>query len=177
MIVLEGLPALSPFRLERLQARLQHFPSSPRVLGAWHVYWIEPAPGEQPDAGALGRILQAGAGAEPLAAGARSRYVAPRLGTVSPWASKAGELLRGAGLPVKRVERGMRLDIEGWPADGAEAAALERLLHDPMTQSLLASRDDAAGLFRTPWPGGPGTDPAGAAGAGQRATRARACRR
>src|SRR5690606_34640288 len=83
MIVLEGLPALSPFRLERLQARLQHFPSSPRVLGAWHVYWIEPAPGEQPDAGALGRILQAGAGAEPLAAGAKSRYVAPRLGTVS----------------------------------------------------------------------------------------------
>src|SRR5690554_3938667 len=105
MIVLEGQPALSPFRLERLQARLQHFSSSPKVLGAWHVYWIEPEEGARPDADALNRILQAGADAEPLAAGATSRYVAPRLGTVSPWASKASELLRGAELPVKRVER------------------------------------------------------------------------
>src|SRR5690606_42027449 len=66
------------------------------------------------------------------------------------WAGKASELLRGAGLPVRRVERGTRLDIEGWPADPAEAAALERLLHDPMTQSLLSSRDEAAALFRAP---------------------------
>ena len=150
MIVLEGQPALSPFRLERLQARLQQFSSSPRVLGAWHVYWIEPAPGAQPDAQALTRILQAGTGAAPRAEGAASRYVAPRLGTISPWASKAGELLRGAGLAVKRVERGTRLDIEGWPEDAAEAAALARLLHDPMTQSLLSAREDAGELFRTP---------------------------
>src|SRR5690606_19564425 len=99
---------------------------------------------------ALKRILQAGADVAPRADGAASRYVAPRLGTISPWASKASELLRGAGLAVKRVERGTRLDIEGWPEDVAEAAALERLLHDPMTQSLLPAREDAAELFRTP---------------------------
>ncbi|MGO1893325.1 MAG: phosphoribosylformylglycinamidine synthase, partial [Luteimonas sp.] len=150
MIVLEGLPALSPFRLERLQARLQRFPSTPRVLGAWHVYWIEPEPGAQPDADALKRILQAGAAAAPRAGEAVSRYVAPRLGTISPWASKAGELLRGAGLAVTRVERGTRLDIDRWPQDRHEAAALERLLHDPMTQSLLAAHDEAGELFRTP---------------------------
>ena len=84
MIVLEGQPALSPFRLARLQARLQQFPSSPRVLGAWHVYWIDREPGAQPDAQALTRILQAGTGAAPRAEGAASRYVAPRLGTISP---------------------------------------------------------------------------------------------
>ena len=96
MIVLEGLPALSPFRLERLQARLKLFPSAPRVLGAWHVYWVEPEPGAEPDRGALGRILQAGGEPAPRADGAVSRYMAPRLGTISPWASKASELLRGA---------------------------------------------------------------------------------
>ena len=37
--------------------------------------------------------------AAPAAADAVSRFVSPRLGTLSPWASKAGELLRGAGLP------------------------------------------------------------------------------
>ena len=150
MIVLEGQPALSPFRLERLQARLKLFPSAPRVVGAWHVYWIEPKPGAAPDVAALGRILQAGSGGRPLAEGAVSRFVAPRLGTISPWASKTSELLDHAGVEVKRVERGTRLDIVGWPEGAGEAAALERLLHDPMTQSLLGANDEADALFHTP---------------------------
>lgn len=150
MIVLEGQPALSPFRLERLQARLKLFPSAPRVVGAWHVYWIQPKFGAEPDVAALARILQAGTGAESLANGAVSRFVAPRLGTISPWASKTSELLDHAGIDVKRVERGTRLDIAGWPENAAEAAALERLLHDPMTQSLLDAHDQADALFRTP---------------------------
>src|SRR5690606_14431470 len=78
------------------------------------------------------------------------RYVAPRLGMISPWASKATELLRGAGLAVKRVERGLRIDLAGWPRAAADSDALANLLHDPMTQSLLASHDAAAALFRVP---------------------------
>ena len=148
MIVLEGLPALSAFRLERLQARLLTVAPDLRLLGAWHVYWVDPEPGAIPDPAALQRILQARDGVEPLAEGAVSRFVAPRLGTISPWASKTTELLRGAGLPVHRVERGMRLDFAGW--SGSSAPAIERLLHDPMTQSLLAGHDEAAGLFAVP---------------------------
>ncbi|WP_129134994.1 phosphoribosylformylglycinamidine synthase [Luteimonas sp. YGD11-2] len=148
MIVLEGLPALSAFRLERLQARLLTAAPDLRLLGAWHVYWVDPEPGAIPDPAALQRILQARDGVEPLAEGAVSRFVAPRLGTISPWASKTTELLQGAGLPVHRVERGMRLDFAGWRDAGA--AAIERLLHDPMTQSLLAGHDEAAGLFAVP---------------------------
>ncbi len=41
MIVLEGLPALSPFRSDRLQARLRQFVPDLRVTGAWHVYFIQ----------------------------------------------------------------------------------------------------------------------------------------
>src|SRR5690606_10515858 len=55
-----------------------------------------------------------------------------------------------AGLPVRRVERGTRLDISGWPSGPAAAAAVSRVLHDPMTQSLLASHADAAALFTAP---------------------------
>ncbi|WP_226469162.1 phosphoribosylformylglycinamidine synthase [Luteimonas panaciterrae] len=157
MIVLEGLPALSPFRRDRLQTRLQSLSPSVRVSGAWYVYWVEPLRGEDggapaalPDAATLHRILQAGDTAAPRADGAVSRYVAPRVGTISPWASKATELLRGAGLPVKRVERGMRLDLAGWPSDAAAQTALAKLLHDPMTQSLLAAHDEAAALFAVP---------------------------
>jgi phosphoribosylformylglycinamidine synthase len=158
MIVLEGQSALSPFRRERLETRLRSLrPLSDasgthelRVTGAWHVYWIEAEAGAVPDADTLHRILQAAPDAPTRAVDAISRYVAPRLGTISPWASKATELLRGAGLPVKRVERGLRLDLAAWPDDAAAQDALAKALHDPMTQSLLADRADAAALFATP---------------------------
>ncbi|WP_207914963.1 phosphoribosylformylglycinamidine synthase [Luteimonas arsenica] len=150
MIVLEGLPALSPFRRERLQARLQAIDPGIRVTGAWYVYWLDAEAADIPDRAVLHRILQAAGEAEAAADGAVTRYVAPRLGTLSPWASKAGELLRGARLPVKRVERGTRIDLVGWPADAAAAAAVAGVLHDPMTQSLLASHDAAGALFTAP---------------------------
>jgi phosphoribosylformylglycinamidine synthase len=150
MIVLEGQPALSPFRLERLQARLTAIAPDLRVLGAWFTYWVEPESGASPDAASLQRILQAVAGFQPLAAGAQSRFVLPRLGTISPWASKATELLHGAGLPVRRVERGTRVDLSGWPVDPVRQAAVAKLLHDPMTQSLLDGRDQGAAMFAAP---------------------------
>ncbi|MBF6025938.1 phosphoribosylformylglycinamidine synthase [Lysobacter niastensis] len=150
MIVLEGASALSPFRRERLQARLQALHPSVRLLGAWHVYWVEPEPGQTPDAETLRRILQAAPAEAAREAGAVSRYVSPRLGTLSPWASKSTELMHGAGLPVKRVERGTRFDLAGWPGDAPTQGALAKVLHDPMTQSLLEARDDAAALFAVP---------------------------
>jgi phosphoribosylformylglycinamidine synthase len=154
MIVLEGLPALSPFRRERLQARLQQIVPGLRVAGAWFTYFIEPAAGPTPDAGALGRILEGCVAFEAPEAGAESRFVVPRLGTLSPWASKATEILRGAGLSVKRVERGTRLDLVGLPpASDPRWARLARVLHDPMTQSLLLRREDAAALFVAQAPG------------------------
>ncbi|HZH44618.1 MAG TPA: phosphoribosylformylglycinamidine synthase [Lysobacter sp.] len=150
MIVLEGPSALSPFRRERLQARLQALHPAIRLLDAWPVYWVEADAGAQPDPQALCRILQAGFEPAARADGIASRYVVPRLGTVSPWSSKATELLRGAGLPIKRVERGTRYDLAGWPHEAAIQGALAKALHDPMTQSLLVAREDAAALFAVP---------------------------
>ena len=146
MIVLEGQPALSQFRRARLESRLQSLSPSVIVRGAWHVYFVEPEEGATLDLQTLGRILQASA--EPLAAAedSQSRFIVPRLGTLSPWASKATELLRGAGLKLKRVERGTRIDLQGWE----DSQVLARQLHDPMTQSLLATRDHASALFTTP---------------------------
>jgi phosphoribosylformylglycinamidine synthase len=154
MIVLEGLPALSPFRRDRLQARLQQIAPGLRVTGAWHVYFVQPESGASPDTGTLGRILEGCSGCEAPAEGAVSRFVVPRLGTLSPWASKATEILQGAGLAVQRVERGLRLDLAGLPgADDPAWPRLARALHDPMTQSLLDDREQAARLFVRPAPG------------------------
>ncbi|MCC8362563.1 phosphoribosylformylglycinamidine synthase [Lysobacter sp. A6] len=151
MIVLEGLPALSPFRRERLEARLRAVAPALRISGAWFTYWIEPArDAAQIDRAALHRILEAGDAMAPRDGDAVSRFVLPRLGTISPWASKATELLHGAGLDVKRVERGLRIDLAGWPADAATQSAVAKLLHDPMTQSIVAERDAGAAMFATP---------------------------
>jgi len=150
MIVLEGQPALSPFRRERLETRLKALHPDFRIAGAWWTYWAVAAEGASPDVATLARILEAGTNVAARESGVVSRFVVPRLGTLSPWASKAGELLRGATLPIRRVERGMRIDIAGWPADAALQAEAAKLLHDPMTQSLLADREAASALFVAP---------------------------
>ncbi|WP_313400900.1 phosphoribosylformylglycinamidine synthase [Stenotrophomonas sp.] len=147
MIVLEGAAALSPFRRERLESRLQSIAADLRITGAWHVYFTQAADAGAVDQTTLGRILQGQPQAAERAAGAISRYVVPRLGTLSPWSSKATELVRGAGLPIQRVERGTRIDLSGWPTDPAQQAALAKLLHDPMTQSLLDDIGQAQALF------------------------------
>ncbi len=150
MIVLEGAAALSPFRRERLESRLQSIAADLRITGAWHVYFTQATDATAVDQATLGRILQAQPQPAEAAAGSLSRYVVPRLGTLSPWSSKATELVRGAGLAIQRVERGTRIDLAGWPSDPALQAAVARLLHDPMTQSLLAEIAQARALFDSP---------------------------
>ena len=58
MNVLEGLPALSPFRRDRLTSRLRTISADLAVTGAWHVYFIDPEPGATPDLNALGTPSQ-----------------------------------------------------------------------------------------------------------------------
>ncbi|MBB5208688.1 phosphoribosylformylglycinamidine synthase [Chiayiivirga flava] len=154
MIVLEGQPALSPHQRDRLEVRLRPHLDAVRIVAARETYFIDPEPGATPDRAALLRILAAGDGIAPVAPGTRAVFVVPRLGTISPWASKSTEILRGAGLPVHRVERGTRFDLGGLPPDGSpDADAVLRALHDPMTQSVLADAADAARLFVAPTAG------------------------
>jgi phosphoribosylformylglycinamidine synthase len=80
--------------------------------------------------------------------------VSPRLGTVSPWASKATDIARNCGLAVHRVERiveyrfTLQSALLGKNTLSAEQrSALASLLHDRMTESLLPHADAAVGLF------------------------------
>jgi phosphoribosylformylglycinamidine synthase len=149
MIVLEGPPALSPYHRDRLESRLRQIHEPMRVLGSRQLFFVDPLPGATPAAATLARVLEGAPRTAGAAAG--TVYVVPRLGTISPWASKATEILRGAGLPVHRVERGRELQLEGLPEPSHPAwPALARALHDPMTQSLLRDLDAARALFAAP---------------------------
>ena len=143
MIVFDGQDALSAFRLERLNERLAARGSRTRVLAARWCYFVDAMPGAHPDLGKLADILRAtpAPAGEPI--GMR-RLAVPRLGTISPWASKATEILHGCGMAVHRVERGTEYELESLDDEALVAPEL----HDPMTQSLLPIRAAAAALFR-----------------------------
>jgi phosphoribosylformylglycinamidine synthase len=85
------------------------------------------------------------------AAPSRSRhlmYVVPRLGTISPWASKATDIARVCGLPVTRIERGRVYEIDADRSLGAgDLARLEPLVHDRMTETVLRTAPTEALLF------------------------------
>jgi phosphoribosylformylglycinamidine synthase len=151
MIALDGQSALSPFRLERLNARLDALHRGVRVQASWFVYFID---AEQVPEGALRQrllgVLEAKDGQPELA----TLWVVPRLGTISPWSSKATDILHGAGFDVRRVERGLAWQVSGLPpAEAADHAAIMAELHDAMTQSVLTRIEDAQGLFLAGSPG------------------------
>ncbi|MGH8040590.1 MAG: phosphoribosylformylglycinamidine synthase, partial [Rudaea sp.] len=166
MIVHDGLPALSPFRLDRLNTELEHAARGSRVVAAWWVYFVA----ADIDTQALCEVLRATPGTPKPA----TLWVAPRLGTISPWSSKATDILHGCGFGVRRVERGLAYAVTGAPsATSVEFDGLARALHDPMTQSILTTLDAAAALFRAGAPGELmrtplGADPAAALGEANR---------
>ena len=74
--------------------------------------------------------------------------VAPRLGTLSPWASKATDIAHNCGVDIRRVERVTEyLVATDEPLTEEQWGALADLLHDRMTEAALPTRADAAALF------------------------------
>jgi len=151
MIALDGQSALSPFRLERLNAHLDALHHGTRVQAAWFTYFVDVATPPEGEARArLLAVLEA-KGHTPDDA---TFWIVPRLGTISPWSSKATDILHGAGFDVRRVERGTAWRITGMPeADHPAHAAVMASFCDPMVQSPLAHLDDATGLFLVGEPG------------------------
>jgi len=144
MIFLDGLPALSAFRLERLNRDLHRRVPGARLRTAWHVYFVAAQAGATLDEQRLAGVLRA----RSVAPKDASLWVVPRLGTISPWSSKATDILRGCGFAVQRVERGMACVVDHAPAQDTELwPRLLGVLHDPMTQSVLTSLRQADTLF------------------------------
>ncbi len=142
LLRLRGPRALSESRLARLLASLKKLDPRVRAVAAEVCYFAETA-GElaADDRRRLERLLEDGS--PPAGASAGELYlVVPRLGTISPWSSKASDIARNCGLAgVRRIERGTAFHIEAATSD------VSALLHDRMTQAVLRSFDEAAKLF------------------------------
>ncbi len=150
----EGANALGPFRAQQLLHRLQGVDDRVVRLDARfvHLVWSDQAPSDHLRQ-QLAALLDYG---EPYAGATEGPLVVvtPRLGTVSPWASKATDIAHNCALDVHRIERiveyriGLKSPLLGKASLAtSQLQALAALLHDRMTESALYSRTDASGLF------------------------------
>jgi len=150
----EGGSALSPFRIQQLLPRLQGIHDKISGIAARYVHLV--ASDAEPTAGLKQQLAALLTYGDPYAGPADGPLVvvAPRLGTVSPWASKATDIAHNCGLAVHRVERVVeyRLTLKSGllgknaltPEQLGQVAAL---LHDRMTESAVATREEACALF------------------------------
>ncbi|MBU1214371.1 MAG: phosphoribosylformylglycinamidine synthase [Gammaproteobacteria bacterium] len=143
-----GKAALSSFRLDKLRAALAATGSGITLEDTRHCYFTElsAALGAEEHA-LLQRLLNLDehAGAPKVAAGTQSVLIVPRLGTISPWSSKATDIARHCALPqVMRIERGVTYYLKsksGKALTAAEQQAVLPLLHDRMTESVVFDTD------------------------------------
>ncbi len=152
----EGASALSDFRSRALLGRLQQISRHIAGVRARHVYWVHGFAASGAAATSRLQSLLDAAEAPPAADDpAVLIVVTPRLGTVSPWASKATDIARNCGLDVRRIERvtEYRIELERRLFGGTAALtareidAAAALLHDRMTESVAFEREAAARLF------------------------------
>jgi phosphoribosylformylglycinamidine synthase len=157
-----GKAALSSFRLDKLRSALAATGSGVTLEDTRHCYFTElSAPLGDDKQALLQRLLglDAHAGAPKTATTTQSLLVVPRLGTISPWSSKATDIAKHCALPqVTRIERGVMYYLKsksGKALSAAEQQAVLPLLHDRMTESVLTGLEGLeAKLFRhgTPQP-------------------------
>ena len=123
MLQWRGARALSEARLSRLELKLRDRGCAVRSLAAEFVHFVD-VDGElsATEREVLRRLLDDGSAAASAPAGATRLWTVPRIGTISPWASKATDIAWSCGLRrVRRIERGI-----AWAADGPFAPGAAR---------------------------------------------------
>lgn len=142
--VLAGASALSEFRLARLVSQVQKV--APKALGltAHWAYLLAVSPkaldsGYQPQQDQRLAAILSAHGQHAAASSSRIRFwVVPRIGTRSPWSTKASEILLSCGLSqIDRVERAMVVEIDHAGVSQGQHAAIAAALHDRMTESCF----------------------------------------
>ncbi len=152
LLILEGPPALATFSLTKMVARLEGAGAKGiNGLYARYVHLLAlDAPLDELEADRARALLRYGPEQGlPEPCGEAVGVILPRLGTISPWSSKASDIFAICGLDkVARVERGVRwfVDLETGAPPLQEAQLAE--LFDRMTERLITESEFAT-VFET----------------------------
>ena len=153
ILFLSGASAFTPARLAKRLKKIQGQNPGVRDTAAEFVHIVDL--GESLSDGerrVLDRLLQYGPRTEAHGLSGPRLLVVPRIGTISPWSSKATDVAHNCGLgKVRRIERGIWYTVAG---EVTSPRDLRAAISDRMTESVLESEEAAARLFHraTPQP-------------------------
>ena len=151
MLTLHGAPALSAFRLKKLEQRLAETLGTSVRLYIEFIYFADLEQSlTDSEMRLLERLLRYGPNLPEHKPLGTLLLVLPRPGTISPWSSKATDIAHNCGLlKILRLERGLAvyLNPESGRLSDKQLSAAACVLHDRMTQTIIFDPDDAASLF------------------------------
>jgi len=157
MLLIPGSRALSDFRLQRLLPTICVAHPDVKGITTHFMHFVDVAAVlSTQEAQVLKALLTYGPRDETVDDAKQGQssqdqliVVIPRLGTISPWASKATDIAHVCGLKsIRRIERGVAYRIQsGRKIDTAALNQIAKSLHDRMTESVAFNFDDCVALF------------------------------
>jgi len=146
-----GSAALSAFRLEKLRSTLNEVASDVSINDTRHCYFaaLRGKDLNKTQSRLLDKVLGlTKAMGEPADAMSCQRLlVIPRIGTISPWSTKATDIAQHCGVSgVQRIERGVMYYLKTGNNQQLNEAALAvvlPVLHDRMTETVLTDIEGA----------------------------------
>ena len=141
MLILPGNAALSDFRREKLQKILTEKLGVDAVVTAEYIHFVDTVSSLDDDQlKVLKALLEYGPKQEKLVSEGELYLVVPRIGTISPWSSKATDIAHNCGLSsIKRIERGIVGGV--FRQNRIELADENTHLRDEFDEALRHERD------------------------------------
>jgi len=149
MLCIPGSPALSDFRLKKLDQQFSDRGIELTQISSHfiHLVDIDGADLSDDDQKILGNLLTYGPSIADTESSGVDFLVLPRPGTISPWSSKATDIAHNCGLTkIKRIERGIHYQLQVVDAS-RQRDEIEVLLHDRMTEAVFETIQDCEQLF------------------------------
>jgi phosphoribosylformylglycinamidine synthase len=152
MLQLLGSPAHSEFRRCKLLAQCRERVPAVAGLHADYLHLAELVePLSDPELRLFEQLMEYGPAQSTSDRQGTRLIIVPRPGTISPWSSKATDIVHNCGIDkVRRVERGIIYTVEttaGEALQDEQRDALLPLLHDRMTEVVLFDLHDTGTLF------------------------------
>ena len=152
MDILRGSSALSGYKVEKLLEAVAKTGIEVASICTRFIHLVDvDAPLSDDKKVVLNKILTYGPVDEEHSEAGDLFFVIPRIGTISPWASKATDIAHNCGLTeIHRIERGIAYWFkkkDGTSLNADERKAIIPLIHDRMMQTVLDSFDAGAALF------------------------------
>ncbi|MED7818959.1 MULTISPECIES: phosphoribosylformylglycinamidine synthase [unclassified Francisella] len=146
--IFKGLSALSPFRREKVLLDAKKISSKVESISAEYIHVVESSQDlSDKQVEIINSLLNYNKEYGSVEPKGHTFITAPRVGTISPWSSKATDIIKNTGIDVvKRVERAVLFGIEGKISE-AELKEIEDLVHDRMVEEVFACEKDLQRLF------------------------------